>query len=598
MISATGYSANARDILFVLFEQLGIERDVLAIERFADFDREMVEQMLEQLETVGREQLNPLWASGDRQECRYDGATREVHTPDGWPELYQAYASAGWPAMAGDPEFGGMGLPYVVSNTLNEIPMAANCGLYLYALLVTGAGNLLERFGSEEMKTLFLPRMYSGEFAATMLLTEPGAGSDVGASRTTARKKAGEDFYRLKGDKLFITGGEQDLTHNIVHLVLARVEGAPAGTRGLSLFLVPKFRRGDDGEFNVRNDIYCTGIEHKMGIRGSATCALSLGDDDDCRGWLIGEENKGMRLMFHMMNEARMDTGMQGVCLGSAAYFNALAYARERVQGSPGGTIIDHPDVRRMLLRMKAQVEGGRALMARAAWHATLAEHGPESERARHGAIFALMTPVCKGWGSERGFEICSTGMQVLGGYGYCQEYPLEQLTRDVRIASIYEGTTGIQALDLVGRKVMGDGGKGLTLLLAELDAGAEEWRESAAVAPLLPVWQAARGQLEQAAQRLIALGRDGFAKAALDAVPFLFGMGDLLVAWELMDQARIAEQALAAGSLAEKEQLFYRGKLTAASFFVRRFLPAAGAALDGLAAGDSSALDHVFGEE
>ena len=598
MITATDYHANLRDIAFVLFEQLEIEKKVLSLEIFSGFDRETIEQIMEQLAEIATNQLAPRRAIGDQQGCRWDPETHSVKTPDGWPELYRSYAGSGWPAMAGDPEYGGMGMPYVVSNTLNELPMAANCGLYTYALLVTGAANLLERFGTADMKQRYLPRLYSGEFGATMLLTEAGAGSDVGASRSTAKPDAAGGFYRLKGDKLFITGGEQDLTDNLVHLALARVPGAPQGTRGLSLFLVPKFRVNDDGSLGDENDIYCTGIEHKMGIRGSATCSLTMGDNDDCRGWLIGGENQGMRLMFNMMNEARMDTGLQGICLGSAAYFNALAYARERVQGSPKGTIIDHPDVRRMLLAMKVQVEGGRALIARAALHATLAEYGPEEKRSLHAALFGLYTPICKGWGAERGFEVCSLGIQVLGGYGYCSEYPVEQHTRDARIASIYEGTTGIQALDLVGRKVIADGAQTLSATLAHFESATRDWQQSDNLGALIPIWRDGSAALAQAAQRLVDLGREGFAQAALDSVPFLQAMGDVLVGWELLEQAALAETQLATTGLAAKEVGFYQDKLTGARFFIHRFLPQATATLNALEAGDRSALEHVFAEE
>jgi len=615
MIAPTDYSANLRDVMFVLFEQLKIEENALKLEPFSGLDRDTIEQAAGQLARLSADKLGPANAAGDRQGCRYDPETKAVKTPDGWPELFRDYASSGWPAMAGDPEYGGMGFPYVVSNALNEFPMGANCSFYLYGLLLTGAANVIQKYGSDELKQAYLPPMYEGRWGGTMLLTESQAGSDVGASRCSAVKDAAGGFYRLKGDKIFISGAEQDLTENIVHLVLARIEGAPKGTKGLSLFLVPKFRINDDGSLGEGNDIYCTGIEHKMGIKGSATCSLTMGDNDDCHGWILGKEHEGIRLMFNMMNEARMDTGMQGICLGSAAYMNALAYARERVQGSPGGTILMHPDVRRMLLMMKTQAEGGRALLGRAALHATLADHGPEESRALHAGLFALLTPICKGWGSERGFDICSLGIQVFGGYGYCQEYPVEQLARDVRIASIYEGTTGIQALDLVGRKLMGDGGKGLLAYLQMLDERAAAWESSKAVGELVPIWREARQALESTGKHIVGLGRDGFALAALASVPFLHAMGDVVVAWELMEQAAIGEPVLtermAAAGVQDGdtdrirahleqsgESAFYAGKITGARFFVHSFLQEATAKLKSLETTDPSALEHVFGEE
>jgi alkylation response protein AidB-like acyl-CoA dehydrogenase len=374
-----------------------------------------------------------------------------------------------WVSTHVDPEWGGQGMPHVVAMAANDYFMGANFSFMMYPGLTNGAASLIENFGTDKLKKLFLPKMNSGEWTGTMLLTEPEAGSDVGRLTTTAVKND-DGTYSISGNKIFISSGEHDLTDNIIHPVLARIEGAPAGTKGISLFLVPKVWVNDDGSMGDLNDVVCTGIEEKMGIHGNSTASLTLGGKGKCRGYLLGEENKGMRAMFLMMNGARLHTGAQGFACASSSYLNAVNYARERIQGrhlldsakhdAPAVPIIQHPDVRRMLIIMKSYVEGMRSLIYYVAMIIDKAHLGKdEKEKANYAAIVDFLTPICKGYITDRAFEVCNHGMQVYGGYGYIKEYPQEQLVRDCRITQIYEGTNGIQAMDLLARKTVMDGG-------------------------------------------------------------------------------------------------------------------------------------------
>ena len=455
-LSATEFNVDERDLQFVLFEQLKIQ-NLQKHEKFADYGEDDYRMILSEAVKFAKTKVAPLAEEGDKEGCTFDNGN--VKVPAAFNGLFREFSENGWNSVSGNPVYGGMGLPGAMKIGVGELFTGANCAFSLYSLLISGAAHVINGFGSDEMKEKYLPRLYSGEYGATMVLTEPNAGSDLGNTKATAVKV--DDYYKIRGSKIFITGGEHNLAGNIIHLVLARVKGAPEGTKGLSLFLVPKFIDGENGAEMLRNDLVCTGIEHKMGINGSATCSMSFGDNDECKGWVIGNEGEGLKIMFNMMNEARLDCGVQGESQGYAAYLNALAYTHDRYQGTditggknaPRTTIINHPDVRDMLARMKSIVEAMRSMLITTGYYQDMKVVGNEEERQRYKGYEELVTPIMKGWCSDRGFEVCSLAVQSFGGYGYTAEYPVERLMRDTRIASIYEGTNGIQAMDLLGRK-------------------------------------------------------------------------------------------------------------------------------------------------
>ncbi|MBI4950530.1 MAG: acyl-CoA dehydrogenase family protein [Myxococcales bacterium] len=454
--------ADTRDVRFALFDHAGFEK-LFQTSRYKDLDRPTVEAILDEAFKFARTQLAPMNAVADAEGCSFDKATGKVTVPKPYHEAYKLYRENGWLGFVHTPEWGGQGMPYSLGLACNDFFFGGCLAFCLKMLLGTGAAHLVEVFGTEELKAIYLRKMYEGTWSGTMCLTEAGAGSDVGACRTRARKDG--DHYLIEGEKIFITFGDHDMTENICHAVLARVEGAPEGTRGLSLFLVPKRRVNADGSVGVPNDVTCSGIEHKMGIHGSPTCTLVFGADGACHGWLLGEEGKGMRAMFQMMNEARISVGLQGAALSNAAYQLALAYARDRKQGKHPATgrevnILEHPDVKLMLLWQKAIAEGTRALLYRAALYFDLAETAEDpKDKERYQGLLELLTPIAKAFSTDRGYEAITLSIQTLGGYGYLREYGVEQLARDTKIASIYEGTNGIQAMDLVARKVPARGG-------------------------------------------------------------------------------------------------------------------------------------------
>jgi 3-(methylthio)propanoyl-CoA dehydrogenase len=428
-------------------------------------DADIVDAILEGAGAFAAGEFAPLNRIGDTVGARWDHG--RVTMPEGFKAAYRAYVEGGWGSLDGPEAFGGQGLPFSLATVVLEDLGSANMAFTLCPMLTVGAIEAIATHGSDEQRQTYLAKLVSGEWTGTMNLTEPQAGSDVGALRTTATPNA-DGSYAIKGTKIYITFGEHDLTENIVHLVLARTPGAPAGTKGISLFLVPKLRPAADGSFTEANDVRCVSIEHKLGIHASPTCVLSYGDHDDCKGWLIGLEMGGMRAMFTMMNNARLNVGLQGVQIGERATQAAVAYARERVQG--GKAIVEHPDVRRMLMRMKALAQGARALVYAAAGCVDRAHAGVEGAKAR----LDLLTPLAKSYGTDIGCEVASLGVQVHGGMGFVEETGAAQHYRDIRIAPIYEGTNGIQAADLVGRKLTGDGGAALKSLIADCRADGE----------------------------------------------------------------------------------------------------------------------------
>lgn len=451
---------DSRDVKFVLYEIL--EADKLGkYEKFSAFDKDTYDATLELAEQIAVEQLYPASAEADKTGAKYDPQTKSVTIPEGYKTTMNLYRESGFPGLGNDPQWGGVGMPEVICRAIMDYFSAAAVGFITYDSLRGGASRLIENFGSDELKKTYLEKMTTGQWGGTMCLTEPGAGSDVGALKTKAVKQK-DGTYLLTGQKIFITAGDNDMFENIIHPVLARIEGDPPGTPGISIFIVPKYLINPDGSLGERNDIITAGIEHKMGIKGSATCSLSLGDNGKCIGYLLGEERQGMKIMFQMMNEARLDVANQAAGCSSAAYMHAITYAKNRIQGSDpaakGGAsvpIIKHPDVKRMLLWMKSQVEAMRMLTLLAAISGDLS-HVEQGEKAKEAkGLLDFLIPLCKAGNSDLAWLVTSEAMQVHGGYGYCSEYPVEQFARDCKILAIYEGTNGIQSIDLTMRKLL-----------------------------------------------------------------------------------------------------------------------------------------------
>ena len=474
-------------------------------------------------------------------------------------------------------------MPRTVASAAAEYFMGANFSFMMYPGLTQGAGHLVEHFGTKEQKDIYLENMYTGKWSGTMLLTEPDAGSDVGALTTKAVRNE-DGTFSITGEKIFISGGEHDLTENIIHPVLARIEGAPEGTKGISLFLVPKFRVNEDGTPGEFNDVICTGIEHKLGIHGNSTCSLSLGSKGDCIGTLLGEENKGMKAMFLMMNEARRLVGFQGFGCATAAYMYALDYAKNRIQGksllefmnpdAKSVSIINHPDVRRQLMMMKVNIEGMRSLLYFVQYCADMARHAPtQEEKEKYDGFVEVLTPIAKGYVTDRSFEICSTGMQIYGGYGYIEEYPISQLLRDCRITLIYEGTNGIQAMDLLGRKLGLKKGKPIMDLFGAM-------QKSVAEAKAIPELENMTVKVEEAINKLaevaIHMGQTAMSDKVLNAFanahPFQDATGDITMVWMLLWRATIAAQKLEKAK--KKDKPFYEGIIKSLQFYVDTQLP------------------------
>jgi alkylation response protein AidB-like acyl-CoA dehydrogenase len=455
---------DSRDVRFVLFELLGVE-SLNSFERFKDFDRSTYEDTLNLAEKIAIDQFYPSNADGDKTGLQFNPKTHEVKVPESFHKGFKSYVEAGFHSLAFPPEDGGVGMPSSISMACAEYFNAGNTSLTMYCGSITGAMALIAAFGSEELKNMFMPKLLEGEWGGTMCLTEPGAGSDVGALKSKAVKQK-DSTYLITGQKIFISNGEHDLTPNIVHPVLARIEGDPEGTKGISIFIVPKFLVNKDGSLGARNDMACTGVEHKMGLKGNATSSLSFGDNGKCIGYLLGKEREGMKIMFHLMNAARIHTGVQAEAVSSAAYMHAVTYARNRIQGAhitqmlnpkaPKVAIIEHPDVKRMLLYMKSTIEGMRMLTLFLAYHEDVMHAAASPEECKEAtAIVEILTPIVKAGISDAGWLVTSEAMQVYGGYGYCQEYPVEQYARDVKVFSIYEGTNFIQSADLQMRKML-----------------------------------------------------------------------------------------------------------------------------------------------
>jgi len=611
------YKVDLRDVKFQLFEWLPTVK-LLDTDRFADWDHENVEMVLDEALKIAQEQMAPANADGDRVGAQWsDGA---VTLPESFKPAYATLAEGGWIGLLGSPEFAGMGLPEVVGTAVNEFFCGANLSLSLTMMLTRGAGAMIEGFGTDEQKKMFVEKIYTGEWTGTMCLTESGAGSDVGASKCKAVQLP-DGSYQITGEKIFITSGDHDLTDNIVHLVLARTPDAPGGTKGLSLFIVPKVWVNPDGSMAEPNDVYCNNIEEKMGIHGSPTCTLVFGASDGCRGLLLGEELQGMKLMFHLMNAARIEVGLQGGAAAGASHQAALSYAKERLQSrhwkelrnpdAPQVPIVEHPDVRRMLLTAKAYTEAIRALLLTTSYYIDMSHAAEGEEAERYNSYVEVLTPICKAWGSEWGLQMTHNCLQVYGGYGYTSEYPAEQYMRDCEIACIYEGTNGIQALDFVARKLTLDGGKPIKDLLGMAEKTFRRLKSDPEM--MEPAWMlaAALKQIETIAKELIKRP-DGIQLTLLNAVPILDMVGTCLGAHFLMDQAIIAKDRLGAilsssgvgtddkkaykAFLADNaEAAYFHNKVQTAIHFAYRALPTVSAKAAAVRSGEKAPFYAVM---
>ena len=582
------YKAPLADIRFVLEDLLDV-RQLAELPGYADATPELLATVIAEAAKLCEDVLAPLNQTGDAEGCHYENGT--VRTPKGFRDGYDAYRQGGWPAMVASPEFGGQGLPNIAHVVLDEMLCAANLSFSMYPLLAHGTVGALERWGDEELKRRFLPQLVDGSWTGTMCLTEPHAGTDLGLIRTRA-VPAGDGAYLVTGTKIFISAGEHDLTDNIIHLVLARLPDAPAGTKGISLFLVPKRLPTDEGIAGSPNGVSCGSIEHKMGIKANATCVMNF---ENARGWLVGEPHKGMRAMFTMMNGARLGVGMQGLGLAEVSYQNAVAYARERLQGraargpvapnADADPIIVHPDVRRMLMTMKAYVEAMRAL---AYWVGTLIdveERHPDAARREEATdLVALMTPVIKAFCTDVGFEIANLALQCFGGHGYIREYGMEQFVRDARIAQIYEGTNGVQAMDLLGRKVPDGNGRMVKRFVALVE------RDLSAVADRAPLSVIA-SRVRESLGLLVSASGTVMARAAKDpdeigaaAADYLRLFGLVAGGWMWMRMAAIGDASTTRDSVAAS-------KLPTALFYVTKLLPDARALEARIEAGAASVM-------
>ncbi|MDE2362442.1 MAG: acyl-CoA dehydrogenase C-terminal domain-containing protein [Hyphomicrobiales bacterium] len=582
------YRAPVDDVMFLLDDVLHYDR-YGNLPGFADASRDVVEAVLNEAGKVAEEILQPINLSGDREGCKRasDGS---VTTPKGFKEAWKAYAEGGWISLPMPPEYGGQGLPHVLAHAVSEFMISANQAFAMYPGLTSGAIAAILAHGTEEQKQLYGTRMIAGQWTGTMNLTEPHCGTDLGLLKTKAVPN-GDGSYAITGQKIFISAGEHDLSENIVHLVLARIEGAPAGVKGISLFIVPKFEVSNDGALGARNAVSCGSLEHKMGIHGNATCVMNY---DGAKGWLLGEPNKGLAAMFTMMNEARLGVAAQGLAQSEVAYQNAVIYARERLQGrsisgvkdaaKPADPIIVHPDVRRMLLEMKAFNEAARAFALWTALEADILHRSPDPE-ARKAADdhLGLMTPILKGVLTDVGFDNTVKAQQVYGGHGYVGEYGMDQFVRDARIAMIYEGANGIQALDLVGRKLPKDGGRAITAFFTKVGQYVKEKEGDAALKPYVAPLGKALADLQKATMWLMANGMknpDNAGAASTDYM-HLFGLVCFGFMW-----AQIAEGALARKAREPSQAVLMDAKLTTGKFFAERMLPETGLRLDRIVTG------------
>lgn len=592
------YKAPLEDIKFVLNEVIGAA-DLATLPGYGEATPELVDTILEEAAKVCEEVLFPLNQSGDAEGCTFENGT--VKTPSGFKDAYQTFREGGWTGLSCNPTYGGQGLPMLLNFVVNELVCSANMSFGMYPGLSHGAYNAVEKHADDTLKKIYLPKLADGTWTGTMCLTEPQCGTDLGLIRTKA-EPLGNGTYKISGTKIFISAGEHDLSDNIIHLVLARLPDAPQGIRGISLFLVPKFIVNPDGSLGQRNLVACGSIEHKMGIKASATCTMNF---DGAIGWLVGRPHKGMSAMFTMMNEARLAVGMQGLGLAEVAYQNAVAYARERVQGraltgvkaadKPADPLIVHPDIRRNLLTMKALVEGCRAL---ALWvgHALdiEARHTDAVKRAEAADFVALMIPIIKAFLTDSGFDVANLGVQIFGGHGYIRDHGMEQFVRDARIAQIYEGTNGIQALDLVGRKMAEDYGRLMRQFFHPVAGFLAAEKDNADLSDMLMPFMSAFGKLQLSTVTVATRGFGNPDEAAAAATDYLRLFALVAVGFMWLKMAKVAAARLAEGSGNEGRgnRAFYETKLKTARFYCAKILPQVNALNLAILAGAKPVMD------
>ncbi|MCB9477696.1 MAG: acyl-CoA dehydrogenase [Deltaproteobacteria bacterium] len=618
------YLVDSRDVDFTLYEWLNIGQ-LAKNPRMQEvgFDEDVAKETLKTALKFAQERLASVWKEMDKAGVKFEDG--KVTLPESVKKVFAEFTEAGLMALPANPEYGGFGMPSSLNIAAIEFATGANVAFGMYAELTFGAAHIFEKFGDEHMRKTYVEKMYAGQWCGTMCLTEAGAGSDVGALKTKAIPQ-GDGTYKIEGSKIFISGGDHDLAENIIHPVLARIEGAPAGIKGVSMFLVPKYLVNEDGSIGEFNDVNTGNVEHKMGIKGNATCVLNFGEGGNCKGWLVGEPNKGIVYMFQMMNEARLMVGMQGMAIAATAYMNALKYAKERVQfthvrdmaksDAPRVEIIEHPDVRRMLMHQKAVTEGMRALLYRTAFYidmSTMAE--TDEEKEHYSDLVELLIPICKAFCSDEGFECTEHAIQTYGGYGFIAEYPVEQYMRDVKIASLYEGTNGIQALDLLGRKLPAKGGRMAMRYMQEYGKFLDALKGHRTLGGMHAKLERAQNELAQTVMgfqmSMKAEGNKMFVPI-LNATPFLEAMGHVTLSWLLCDQAIMAQDKLdaicdekgtakddlaAVRKLAEENDdvKYYFGKVQSAKWYVENRLPHAFAIFETIGDADTSALDVVL---
>ncbi|NLH51049.1 MAG: acyl-CoA dehydrogenase [Myxococcales bacterium] len=616
------YLVDERDIRFVLQDYLNVgELGKYPKFQEAGFDWDTAWQMVQTALKIAQDVIAPLNEIGDKNGVKFENG--HVYVPAGFKEAYDTFVENGFLTLSANPEWGGMGWPATINMIFMEFFCGACTAFTMYPELSIGAARMFDHFASDELKNKYLPKMFTGEWAGTMCLTEPGAGSDVGAVKTSAKRNP-DGTFNVTGTKIFISSGDHNMCENIIHPVLARIDGAPGGVKGISLLLVPKFLVNDDGSIGEFNDVTTGGIEHKMGIKGSATCTLNFGENGKCKGWLVGEENCGIQYMFMMMNEARLYVGLQAAAVANTAWLNALNYAKERVQfrhvkdmaqhDAPGVPIVEHPDIRRMLMFCKAFSEGFRALLAKTAYYDDLSKVSEGSDKDRYHGLVELFVPICKAYCSDWAYDVTEQAIQVYGGYGYCSEYPVEQYARDTKITSIYEGTNGIQAMDLLGRKLTMKSG---TLFMTYMQELAGFCQKNAGHALGAYVKKLQKSQ-ETLAMTVMSLG--GFMKKEsfkeklipiLQARPFLDMFGHILLSHLHLEMAvkasellnKLYEEKGAAGDAAKQKALvkeneearYLHNKIQTAIWFVNNILPEAQVIADYFKTCDTSPFDVIF---
>ncbi len=593
------YSAPVKDIRFLLHDHFNIEQ-YNNMPAFAEATPDLVDAILDEAAKVAENVYQPLNLSGDEQGCRLEDG--KVITPDGFKEAYRQYLEGGWQGLTGDTEYGGQGLPQTLGLVLNEIIVSANWGFAMYPGLTKGATESIYAWGTDEQKAKYLPKMYSAEWAGTMNLTEPHCGTDLGLLRTKAEPQD-DGSYKITGTKIFISAGDHDLTENIIHLVLARIPGGPAGVKGISLFIVPRNKINDDGTVGENNGVSCGALEEKMGIHSNATCVMNY---DGATGTLLGEKHKGMKAMFTMMNEARLGVAIQGLSIAEVAQQNAVAYANDRLQGraltgpknpdGPADPIMVHPDVRRMLMTNRAFIEGARAMSV---WAGILVDttrqHPDEAERERAEQLLALITPVLKSYQTDQGVAAASRALQCFGGHGYIREWGMEQFLRDSRIAPIYEGTNGVQAMDLIGRKLPANGGAAIRAYFEMVQGFIDDNKSDENLARYIPLLEKALGRLQAASMWLMQNSMSNPDNAGAGAHYYLNLMALVTMGYFWVGMVKTAGEMIASGN-GDKE--FLQDKLITANFFFDHILPETSSLKVKIEAGATSvmALDaHSF---